>query len=194
MTFIDRRHFVLGGLAAGLLHGTGAEAAVLDARSLCLYSRGRIARRARFRPASSRARQIVATISQQIGYGGRIDVFESPSISNAGAVPGRRGRPHLILYNADFMNGLDRLHPSAPVSVLAHEIGHFTEPSRRARNSWSRELTADHAGGCIMRRLGADEDGATVAVRALWSDGSRTHPDSARRMRAIRDGYRSCIG
>lgn len=160
--------------------------------SICLYSRGRVARRARFRPASPRARAMVAHISRTIGYAGPIEIYESPSISNAGAVPGRRGRPHLILYNADFMNRLDMLHPAAPVGVLAHEIGHFTDPSQAARGSWDRELTADHAGGCIMRRIGADEAAATAAVRALRTGASRTHPDRRLRVQAVSDGWRSC--
>lgn len=195
---IDRRSFLGGGgaLAAALWIGGAGEAlaALDDNPSICLYSRGRVASRARFRPPSARAQQIVSGVSRMINYGGRIEVYESPSISNAGAVPGRRGRPHLILYNADFMNALDRLHPNAPVSVLAHEIGHFTARSSGARGSWDRELTADHAGGCIMNRLGADPDSATVAVRALWSHGNRSHPDTPRRIRAILDGYHSCLG
>lgn len=192
---MGRRDFLaLGAAWAALAAALPGEAEAGEGVSICLYSRGLVARRARFRPASARAGSIVAEIRRRIGYTGRIEVYESPSISNAGAVPGRRGRPHLILYNADFMNRLDSLHPAAPVGVLAHEVGHFTGPAQSARTSWQRELTADHAGGCIMHRLGADEAAATIALRALRGGASRTHPHPGTRVRAASDGWRSCRG
>lgn len=189
---IDRRVFLTTTGLASLALVLPQEAEAASGSSICLYSRGRVARRAKFRPASPRARAMVELISRRIGYRGPIEIYESPSISNAGAVPGRRGRPHLILYNADFMNRLDVLHPAAPVGVIAHEIGHFTDPSQAARGSWDRELTADHAGGCIMRRIGADEEAATAAVRALRAGASRTHPDRRLRIQTVSDGWRSC--
>ena len=88
--------------------------------------------------------------------------------------------------------------PFAPVSVLAHEVGHHANGDTTwfgvFRHPWHRELGADFVSGLALARLGASPEEATRALRAMFNFGSPSHPDTPRRMAAVMDGWQRGSG
>ena len=113
-------------------------------------------------------------------------IYRSYQVENAGAFPSDR----VVLYNPDFLNYLQRVHPAAPLSVIAHEVGHFSQAGGYAPNSWTRELSADYISGVSMRRMGYDNGAASAALRSMFDAyGSPSHPDTPSRINAMLSGY-----
>lgn len=160
--------------------------------SLCSFSR--MTGGGRLDPATNKARGVVDSVARALGMSGRIDVFQSNGVQNAAAHPvGGVGPYNTIVYNPDFLNKLHQAHPAAPVSVLAHEVGHFTPQGAFAPHPWTRELTADYVSGCAMRRLDNTEEEATIALRTMFDMfGSPSHPDTPRRLEAMMQGFYNC--
>jgi len=124
-------------------------------------------------------------VMSSLGVGG-LAIYSSYQVENAAAYPS----DGVVLYNPDFMNRMQRLHGAAPISVLAHEVGHFSQAGGYAPNSWTRELSADYISGVSMRRLGYDNGSASVALRSMFDAfGSSSHPDTPRRINAMMSGY-----
>ena len=101
-----------------------------------------------------------------------------------------------IVYNPEFMTGLNYCDPVAAQSVLAHEVGHHanrdTTWSARFRHPWQRELGADWVSGLAMKRLGVSLQRAVNGILCSFgpfSPGSPSHPDSQRRLQAVQDGW-----
>ena len=82
----------------------------------------------------------------------------------------------------------------APVTVLAHEIGHHINYDiswyGSFKHPWSKELQADYVSGYVMQKLGVSLEDALSAFKTMFSwYGSYTHPDTPRRIDALSLGY-----
>lgn len=104
-----------------------------------------------------------------------------------------QGRP-IITYNSGFMNYLASNNRWAPISVLAHEVGHHINSDiswyGQFKHSWTKELMADFVSGYVMFKLGASLNDAKSGLRVnfTWM-GSSSHPDSPKRIAALTQGY-----
>lgn len=141
---------------------------------------------------SGRAVAEVKAVQAAIGFHAPLAVFQAAG-GNAFAMLGAGGVP-LIGYNPAFLGHLDRIGGRfAPVSVLAHEVGHHANGDTAwrgaARHPWLRELGADWISGLALARLNATAEEATRALRAMFNLGSPSHPDTPRRVQAVLDGW-----
>jgi hypothetical protein len=114
------------------------------------------------------------------------------NIPNACALIGPQGTP-IITYNPIFLGKLYEANVWAPISVLAHEVGHhiYQDPSWYGsfQHPWTKELRADYVSGYVMFKLGASLSDAQSAFSDSFSFGSPSHPDTPRRLDAILAGY-----
>jgi hypothetical protein len=146
-------------------------------------------------PSSQIATDMIQKIVEASGLAPNFEVGAAP-IPNAAAVTD--GSVRRVLYNPQFIDGLSALTGSrwAPLSVLAHEIGHHLNGHTLAQSgSQPRlELEADTFSGFILQRLGASLDEARVVMNILGSDtASPTHPAKIERLQAISIGWvRAC--
>ena len=108
------------------------------------------------------------------------------------------GQKRFIFYGSNFMREMEQRTGTkwAPVSILAHEVGHhvnshtlFTQQKRP-----QLELEADIFSGGVMQKLGANLDEAQAAMRFYAAKkATPSHPKKADRLQAIYTGWRdSC--
>ena len=194
-SLFNRRDFL--GVASSLVFSATlvGNPTVVEAQSyrlLCSWSGGRNSGQGLV-PARGRAAAEVRDIMNAIGFRAPMQVFIG-GVQNAGAtiINGRMA----IIYNRNFLGRLASCNRFAAMTVLGHEVGHHanrdTSWSGRNRHPWSRELGADWVSGLAMRRLGISLTGAQSGIRCsmgVFSPGSRSHPDSERRVRAITEGW-----
>lgn len=114
-------------------------------------------------------------------------------IENACASLGPNGEA-IITYNPLFLGNLYQINQWAPISVLAHEVGHHINADitwyGSFQHPWSRELRADYVSGYVLFKLGASLSDAQSAFRSSFSlFGSPSHPDTPRRLDALTAGY-----
>ena len=135
----------------------------------------------------------VQQIMAAIGYRVPMQVFIG-GVPNAVATV--IGQIPTIVYNPDFLGRLHYCNWVAPISILAHEVGHHanldTTWMAQFKHSWQRELAADWVSGLAMRRLGiplADAQTGIVCSFGFFSPGSPSHPDSQRRLQAVQAGW-----
>jgi len=149
---------------------------------------------ARLQPGSPAALAAVREILTVLGVAEPVQVYRGELVEAAALFPAVwTGQLHAIVYNPRFFNALHDIDRWAPVSVLAHEVGHILADARGAPDPWGRELAADYLSGCALARLGAPATGAVAAQHFLDDDaGSSTHPDTPRRIDAIREGHAAC--
>ena len=126
-------------------------------------------------------------------------VFAAGDVPNAQATIARDdyGRPvAVVMYNRAFMNQLAAVDPWAPISVLAHEVGHLIgghPVSQGPEHPWSHEIEADRVSGCALALLGASPEAATTAQMVYFDAiGSSSHPRTRLRLHAILEGWQSC--
>ncbi len=136
--------------------------------------------------ASDLVYRICSTLNMQY-----IDTYAG-NVGNACA-SNFRGFP-IITYNSQFMNYLASKNQWAPISVLAHEVGHHINNDiswyGSFKHSWTRELMADYISGYVMYKMGASLKNAKSAFYIMFSwIGSASHPDTPRRMDALTRGY-----
>ncbi len=118
-------------------------------------------------------------------------------VPNAAAVI--RGTKRYILYNQYFVEQLKSATKNnwAPVSVMAHEIGHHLS-GHTLDNLGSRpnlELEADYFSGFILQRIGGSLDDARAAMTRIGTvTGSSTHPPKHDRLAAITSGWNAACG
>lgn len=154
-------------------------------------------RNEKFNAPSPRAQQDFSKARRASGLSRHIPLYEG-RVGNAMAtmLPDSNGRlSPAIVYDRAFMSELARENPWAPISVLAHEIGHIVKKhlGGRAIDPWDAELEADEFSGCVLARMGASRDDATSAEELLYTEkGSDSHPPSPRRLDAITDGWERC--
>lgn len=171
--------------------GFGSDTSAQTFPVLCSWAGGNLGNG--LGPASQLAARIVYDVMNAIGYQAQLDVY-SGGVGNAAATI-LNGRS-VVVYNRGFIQGLDSCNRIAPVSVLAHEVGHHanrdTTWSAKFKHPWSRELGADWVSGLAMRRLGISLEDALSGIFCsfgAFGPGSESHPDSQRRLRAVSEGW-----
>ena len=151
------------------------------------------------REAPADCRDMVSTIMRHTGLPQNFDVVQA-NVPNAAAVIllDRQKLPHrVIAFNPQFIDAVKRATQGnawAPVSIMAHEIGHHLSGHTimPGGSQPPTELEADKFSGFVLYRMGAKLDDATRAIVSLVPDGpdGATHPGRARRVDAIAEGWR----
>jgi hypothetical protein len=139
--------------------------------------------------------QLINSMLSLLGVTRAYTVFAGP-VENA--VAAMYGEQPIIVYNPQFLEQLSQqtMNRWAAISVLAHELGHHqnldTAQSAPVGGPYAAELRADFFSGSILRRLGARQTDATIAMQTSGSDtGTSSHPDKYRRIQEIIKGYSS---
>lgn len=133
-----------------------------------------------------------------LGFARTIPVFEADGADALALleVDGQGRVNAAILYCAAFLHDLDkRAGRWAPLSVLAHEVGHHVEARASPLadiHPWARELAADRVSGVALARLGANLAESQTALRlTAQPNGAPSHPNTALRLKAVEAGWRS---
>lgn len=156
-----------------------------------------------FRPGSSAdGNKVVKDIMHYTGLPQNFKVFPG-DVPNAAAIIilDNNNIPHrIIAYNTEFMKEVNIATQNnnwAPVSIMAHEIGHHLSGHTLAQGGSQppTELEADKFSGFVLYKMGATLDDAKKALETLIPEqGSATHPGRAKRIAAVTDGWQqSCL-
>lgn len=151
----------------------------------------------------SECRDMVAQIMTFTGLPQNFTVVEAP-VPNAAAVillDDNKVPQRVIAFNKDFMNivrGATRGNAWAPVSIMAHEIGHHLSGHTITPGGSQppTELEADKFSGFVMYKMGASLDDAQTAMATLVAEGpdGKTHPGRGKRLAAIKEGWtQACL-
>lgn len=100
----------------------------------------------------------------------------------------------IITYNRNFMNFLANRNQWAPISVLAHELGHHFNNDISwyggFKHPWTKELQADYLSGYVLQKMGASLPNALAAFGIMFNwMGSLSHPNTPMRIDALKQGY-----
>jgi hypothetical protein len=146
----------------------------------------------------SDCRDMVAQIMRFTGLPQNFTVVEAP-VPNAAAVillDEKQIPQRVIAFNKDFIGLVRRAtggNAWAPVSVMAHEIGHHLSGHTITPGGSQppTELEADKFSGFVLFKMGATLDDAQKAMATLVADGpdGATHPGRGRRLAAIAEGW-----
>ncbi|GAB4039180.1 hypothetical protein GCM10028809_59570 [Spirosoma gilvum] len=148
--------------------------------------------------SSEEATDVVNQIMRYTGLPQNFEVIEA-NVPNAAAVIllGQDSLPHrVIAYNKDFMNLVRQATQAnnwAPISVLAHEIGHHLcgHTIMPGGSQPPTELEADKFSGYVLYKMGALLADAQKAIQTLVPDqDSQTHPARSKRLLAIEEGWK----
>lgn len=148
--------------------------------------------------APADCRDMVGKVMAYTGLPQNFVVSEGP-VPNALAVillDKQRVPQRVIAFNRDFMRDVGRAtggNPWAPVSIMAHEIGHHLSGHTitAGRSQPPIELEADKFSGYVLYKMGAGLADATRAMKTIAGDAeSATHPARAQRLDAIGAGWR----
>jgi hypothetical protein len=178
-------------LTGAAIAGAQTYASAPMGNSICSYLGEALPQTISSLHASGDAAGMIQKIVDASGLVQNFDVAAA-AIPNAAAVSS--GGIRHIYYNPDFIRDLPRRTGTkwAPVSVLAHEVGHHLNGHALGRGG-SRpqlEIEADAFSGFILQRLGASLADATAVIRLLGSQSrSSTHPNKAQRLAAITSGW-----
>ncbi len=142
-------------------------------------------------------RDMVAKIMTFTGLPQNFDVMEA-DVPNAAAVIliGEDKLPHrVIAFNRGFMDDVRRATGQnnwAPVSIMAHEIGHHLSGHTimPGGSQPPTELEADKFSGFVLYKMGAQLIDAQKAMVTLVPEGDGpTHPGRGKRVAAIAEGW-----
>lgn len=146
----------------------------------------------------SDCRDMVAQIMKFTGLPQNFQVVEAP-VPNAAAVillDEQKIPQRVIAFNKDFMDIVRDAtggNAWAPVSIMAHEIGHHLSGHTITPGGSQppTELEADKFSGFVLYKMGASLDDAQTAMSKLVAEGpdGDTHPGRGKRLNAIRDGW-----
>jgi hypothetical protein len=141
---------------------------------------------------------MVAQIMRFTGLPQNFKVVEAP-VPNAAAVivlDDDRIPQRVIAFNKDFIGLVKRAtggNAWAPVSVMAHEIGHHLSGHTITPGGSQppTELEADKFSGFVLFKMGATLGDAQAAMSELVADGpdGPTHPGRGKRLGAIEEGW-----
>lgn len=142
--------------------------------------------------SSDEAREIVKSITDQVGLSSNFEI-KVANVPNAAAVI--REEKRYILYSENFMQNIVTQTGTnwANYSILAHEVGHHLEGHTLGKGGSQPELElhADRFSGFILGKLGADLSEAQAVMGKIATDaGSATHPPKSARLEAIAVGWR----
>jgi hypothetical protein len=146
----------------------------------------------------SDCRDMVAQIMAFTGLPQNFTVVEAP-VPNAAAVillDDRKVPQRVIAFNKDFMHivrDATRGNTWAPVSIMAHEIGHHLSGHTITPGGSQppTELEADKFSGFVLYKMGATLTDAQTAMATLVTEGpdGKTHPGRGKRLSAIKEGW-----
>lgn len=191
---ISRRRFISSSIACGCIPLSTTNSFAAESSSLCVFTKPNTGGRSGFFRASAAAIKDADDVYAALGLGKRnIPVYASYQIQNAAAFSNINGG-RAIAYNPDFMSRLYEIDDWAPVSVMAHEIGHHFSNTSNSSNSHRRELGADQVSGCAMAWMNASISEATAAMlKGLpVNSGSPSHPGTSDRVDIIRHSFAEC--
>lgn len=140
----------------------------------------------------AQAKAVIQEILDAVDEDASFEV-RAAKIPNAAAAMAK-GRKY-ILYNPLFIAILYKATGSnrwAPISILAHEIGHHLlgHTMQRTGSNPSIELEADEFSGFVLRRMGASLEDAQLAIRVASNRrATATHPARFDRLESIADGW-----
>ncbi|AVO49997.1 hypothetical protein C6568_12590 [Melaminivora suipulveris] len=145
----------------------------------------------------SSGREVVAEIMKYTGLPANFVVVEG-QVPNAAAIimlDDRKVPRRVIAYNSSFMGEViraTRANNWAPVSIMAHEIGHHLSGHTIVPGGSQPpiELESDKFSGFVLYKMGAPLKDAQNAIATLVpeQDGA-THPGRRKRLSAIADGW-----
>lgn len=148
-------------------------------------------------PAPGDCKNMVDTVMRYTGLPANFVVTAGP-VPNAAAVillDDARVPHRVIAFNPDFIRQARQATGEdawAPVSIMAHEIGHHLS-GHTITAGGSRpeiELEADKFSGYVLQKMGAPLASATKAILTLGTaTDQQTHPSKTRRAAAIVDGW-----
>jgi len=148
-------------------------------------------------PAAGDCKSMVDRIMGYTGLPANFVVTEG-TVPNAAAVillDDARVPQRVIAFNPDFIRQTQQAtggDPWAPVSIMAHEIGHHLS-GHTITSGGSRpgiELEADKFSGYVLQKMGASLPAATKAILTLGTDTDQpTHPAKQKRAAAISQGW-----
>jgi hypothetical protein len=156
----------------------------------CSYSGGACS--SGLQPPSNLAVGVVANVCQTLVIS-QIPVFQG-DVANACAFADDLGN-RIITYNPNFLNYLYTNNQWAPISVLAHEVGHHYAMHSSwygtFMHPWTKELQSDYISGYVLFKLGCPtiQDALSAMNLMFTYTGSASHPDSPKRMDALIQGY-----
>ncbi|NHE58977.1 M48 family metalloprotease [Cyclobacterium plantarum] len=145
-------------------------------------------------PASPYAKQVVLSICKTLG----VPYIETVATDRGNAFASHSYGIPIIGYNEHFMGYLQLHNQCAPISVMAHEVGHHLNMDLSwygsFKHPWTRELQADFVSGYVLAKMGCSLYDAQSAFRVMFAwMGSASHPDTPRRMAAMQQGYQQAL-
>src|SRR5712692_5136604 len=141
--------------------------------------------------ASNNATALLRTIGEAAGLENMPTILSGP-VPNAAAMI--RGTQRLIVYNPAFMEQLEKRAGTdwTDKFVIAHELGHHAEGHTVSGSGCNKEFEyqADAFAARVLRKLGADLDETSAAMRAMPVGSTQCHPASENRLVHIREAFR----
>ena len=149
--------------------------------------------------SDQQAEQVIEDICRAAGVAQKFEV-QAYSHGNAAALVRwtSAGQQRFILYGSNFMRDMEQKTGTkwAPVSIMAHEVGHHVNSHTFGRqgNRPELELEADIFSGGVLQKLGASLKDAQAAMRLYAPKrGNSSHPGRNARLQAIYSGWQdSC--
>lgn len=142
--------------------------------------------------------QMIDKIMSYVGLPQNFVIMKTDEVPNAAAVimlNKQKVPEHIIAFNPKFMEFVMSETANnnwAPVSIMAHEIGHHLcgHTITPGGSQPPIELEADKFSGFVLQKMGASIENAVDAISKLTneSDGG-THPPRSRRLSAIKEGW-----
>ncbi|MEO5559583.1 MAG: TPM domain-containing protein [Dokdonella sp.] len=153
--------------------------------------------------APSDCRDMVARIMNFTGLPQNFVVVQA-DVPNAAAVivlDDQQIPKRVIAFNPQFIDVVRQAthgNTWAPVSIMAHEIGHHLSGHTITPGGSQppTELEADKFSGFVLYKMGAGLDDAQTALEALVPEGpdGKTHPGRGKRLSAVREGWQqACV-
>ena len=150
--------------------------------------------------SNAEADDALGKILSVVGASKRFVLAPCENINNALAIieDGMR----YILYDPEFVNSIsDTSNYWANMSILAHEVGHHINghtlgSSISSYENKIEELEADEFSGFVMQKIGATLEQSIDAIASIAAEGDDTyssHPNRARRIKAITKGFNNAF-
>ena len=150
--------------------------------------------------SNAEADDALGKILSVVGASKRFVLAPCENINNALAIieDGMR----YILYDPEFVNSIsDTSNYWANMSILAHEVGHHINghtlgSSISSYENRIEELEADEFSGFVMQKIGATLEQSIDAIASIAAEGDDTyssHPNRARRIKAITKGFNNAF-
>ncbi|MEO1136870.1 MAG: hypothetical protein AAFW68_09725 [Pseudomonadota bacterium] len=141
-------------------------------------------------PPSPEAVKLVRSITDKVGIGANFEVLAGDFSRPWRAFATIRNNQRYIVYDRKDFSWSKGQASWEDLWVMGHEVGHHvaTHVVVDEYSQHEQELEADRFGGYALSRLGAPLS-AALAIYSGDHPGTATHPGSARRRAAIKEGW-----